>query len=363
LAIAIWLNGNTYWQPQIVHLHDWHTAMVPVILKHLCQNQHYKYITTIHNLAYQGKTNTPVSQKLGLAADACRILSWDQDDAYTNILLEGLLHSDMITTVSPTYAREILTEEYGEKIQEILSARENNIIGILNGIDQNVFNPGTDPLITYNYTSETAINGKLQNRINLQKELGLNPDQGKTMIGFVGRVDPGQKGIRLMIETLPSIVDDQTQFVFLGSGDPGLEQALHQAGDSLPQCRIITRYDEQLAARIYAASDLMIIPSKFEPCGLVQMIAMRYGALPIARKTGGLIDTIKHQYNGFLFADYTTDGLINAVKEAKTFIQDENTRATLVRQAMATDFSWTLPAKEYYQLYEKLILETNPTPA
>jgi starch synthase len=360
LAIAAWLSQNHYWQPQILHLNDWHTAMIPVILEHLFSKDEYKVITTIHNLAYQGNTSTPIVQKLGIAADKCKILSWDQQDNFINILLEGMLHSDIISAVSPSYAREILTSEYGEKINEILEARKNQIVGIVNGIDQATFNPETDSQLYTNYNQESVNDGKKKNKEELRKELSLPGGEDKLMIGFVGRVDPNQKGIQLIIEALKQnrLVNNDCQFVFLGSGDPSLEKALHEAGDKLGNVRIFTKYDEKLAARIYAASDLVIIPSKYEPCGLVQMIAMRYGSIPIARKTGGLADTIVDDVDGFLFDTFDTESLVIAIDRAIKKFSDLNSKQIMVNAAMKKDFSWNKPAKEYVQLYEDLLLES-----
>lgn len=357
LAIATWLTRNQIdFSPEIIHLHDWHTALLPVILEHKF-HQPRKTIITIHNLAFQGNTETPVLNKLGISEDDCEILKSDSQDLHLNILLEGILHSDVITTVSPTYSREILTPEYGEKIYEKLASKKDKLFGILNGIDVNLFNPQTDLQIFHTFSASTAMSGKALNKAKLQLELHLPSDPNALMIGFVGRVDPQQKGVQLIIESIQNgqLPPPGHQFVFLGTGDSGLESSLHQASDSVKNCIVVTRYDEQLAARIYAASDLVIIPSKFEPCGLVQMIAMRYGALPVARKTGGLADTIIHNTDGFLFEQYTSTAMIEALHQAIDTLKDPQKHSSMVQTAMAKDFSWDQSALKYHELYSQLL--------
>ncbi len=359
LVVSEWISRpSPTFSPQIVHLHDWHTALVPVILKHKF-NKNIKSIITVHNLAYQGDTDTPVTSRLGLNKNACQILGWDLGDLHLNILLEGILHSNITTTVSPTYAKEILTTEYGCHIDDILTTQKGHLYGILNGLNLNLFNPQTDPLIYSNFNSDNYAQGKSLNKHHLQQELGLPTDPHHNLISFVGRVDAGQKGIQLIITALSSsqLPIDNTQFVFLGTGAPNLEHQLQQAAASKTNVRIINRYDEPLAAKIYAASDLVLIPSKYEPCGLVQMIAMRYGTLPIARKTGGLADTIIHDQDGFLFDQYTTEDMISSINHALEYITSPDQRHAMIQAAMTKDFSWDQSALRYYQLYQQLILD------
>ena len=357
LCISTWLARDTAWKPHLIHLHDWHVALMPLILKHLFPHLSYKTIITIHNLAYQGITTTPIIQKLDLDTEKCKILSWDLGNVQVNILLQGLLHSDMITTVSPTYANEILTPEYGAGLHQVLESRKGNLVGIINGIDTQVWNPQTDQFIAQQYSLTNALESKQKNKINLQKELNLDEGE-KTLIGFVGRVDSGQKGIELIIQALKNgvLTDQNTQFIFLGTGDPSLEKGLHESGDHLSNCKIITRYDENLAHKIYASCDLTLIPSRYEPCGLVQMISMGYGALPIARRTGGLADTIFSD-KGFLFNDYEAEAFIDQIQIAKKVIENRDIREKMIQAGMGTDFSWHLPANKYLNLYQKILLE------
>lgn len=360
LIIADWISRpSPTFAPHILHLHDWHTALVPVILKHRFHNKKVKSIITIHNLVYQGNTDTPVASRLGLSENACQILSWDKGDSHINILLEGILHSEITTTVSPTYAKEILTDEYGCQIDDFLTTQKGHLYGILNGLNLDLFNPQSDPLIYSNFSVDDYSKGKTENKLKLQNELKLPQDPNQILLGFVGRVDPGQKGVQLIIKALNSsqLTPDNTQFVFLGTGDEHLQDQLLEAAKPNAHVRIIPRYDEPLAAKIYAASDLMLIPSQYEPCGLVQMIAMRYGALPIARKTGGLADTIIHNQDGFLFNKYSTKAMTDSIQHAVQYISDPKHKHTLTQAAMNKDFSWDQSAKRYYQLYQQLILD------
>jgi starch synthase len=358
LAVSTWVNENSaYWQPQIIHCHDWHTALIPVILQHQYHKQ-YKSIITIHNLAYQGITTTPIVQHLNLDASDCSILTWDGKDGDINILLEGLLHTDHITTVSPQYAKEILTQEYGEKIHHILETKKTTITGILNGIDVTFFNPETDTLLPHRYSSSTWPAGKSQNRQQLYRHLNLDSNDDDILIGFIGRIDGYQKGISLIIQAIKdNLFPPTTRFIFLGTGDPNLEKELHQAASGKSNVTIITRFDEPLAHQIYAAAHLCLIPSRFEPCGLVQLIAMRYGCLPIVRKTGGLADTVFHLQNGFVFTDYHVQALQKAIDQAIVTIQDQSGYTSMVEKAMKANYSWKNAATKYSQLYQEVYLE------
>lgn len=358
LAVAKFLVENKeVFSPDIVHLHDWHTALVPMLLKHVFGGEvSIKSLISIHNLSYQGNTQTPVAVKMGIPEDACEILAFDRGDAYINILLEGLMHADLIGTVSPRYAQEILTPDYGQGINEFLEARKERLVGILNGIDLDVFDPQKDSLIFERFGVDNVVEGKRINKEKLGDELGLST-QGKILIGFVGRVDPGQKGVQLIVEALKNqlIPGDEANFVFLGAGDPALEKQLHETAKDKEKVKVFTRYDEALAAKIYAASDFVIIPSKFEPCGLVQMIAMRYGSLPVARMTGGLADTIEDGVDGFLFEKYETKALVDAIERAKIEWRNQEKWMQMVRAAMKKNFSWDQSAKQYQQVYMNLV--------
>ena len=360
LGVCHWLlNSLEGWQPDVIHFNDWHTSLIPIILKHKYQTHKYKTLGTIHNLMYQGETSDLVLDSLEIPQDKRDFLAKKYpENIHLNILLEGLMQADAFNAVSPRYAKEILTDEYGEGVNQYLQKRKDSIFGVLNGIDTDVFNPQKDEHIFTNFSKDTALEGKASNKQELLKKIGLSQDLGnKLLMGFVGRVDPDQKGVQLIIDALNSNRFDFSKyaFVFLGTGAEHLEQQLHEASKAHRQdVKIFTRYDEPLAAQIYAASDFMIIPSKFEPCGLVQMIAMRYGAIPVARKTGGLADTIIDGENGFLFEDYTTQSFTDAVGRAVTSLLNDLEKARMVNNALNVDFSWDTPAQEYVKIYQRI---------
>lgn len=357
LAFSAWIQLHAeHERPTIVHLNDWHCSLIPLIDKHIYKSEQTCYVVTIHNLMYQGITTTPILEKLALPKDACQIASLDGLDHDINILLEGLLHANSITTVSKQYAKEILTEEYGQKINEILALKKKDIVGILNGLDIESFNPATDTMIYRQYSSSDAIVGKLENKLLLQKELGLSSDSEKIMIAFIGRVDLQQKGIELIIDALrnKSLIMEGQQFIFLGTGDQKGESELHESAANISEVRIITRYDEPLARKIYAASDYLLVPSKFEPCGLIQMIANRYGSLPVVRLTGGLLDTVSEGVNGFTFKEYSSKEMVCALQNAINAGKDQVKKTQMIQNAMNKDFSWKASALEYQSLYEKI---------
>ncbi len=307
--------------PDIVHANDWHTAPAADFAK-----QPVKTVYTIHNLANQGATKTE------------------------NYMARGILNSGIITTVSPTYAKEILTKEYGAGLENILLKRKNNLYGILNGIDVDFFNPATDNLITRKYSLENSEN-KTANKIALQKQLGLVQNEKTALVGMVSRL-VWQKGVDLISEEFSRL---DCQFVFLGTGEKKHEDALLGLAEKFPKkfsARI--KFDEKLAHLIYAGSDMFLMPSRFEPCGLGQMIAMRYGTVPVVRATGGLADTVNGK-NGFAFKKYSSQELYKTINKAlNVFYKNKKTWSKLKDNGMKSDFSWDKSAREYLKIYEKL---------
>jgi starch synthase len=275
--------------------------------------------------------------------------------------MEGMLHADGINTVSPQYAKEILTGEFGQHLETVIADHHLTIHGILNGLNTADFDPQTDRHLFQNYHSASFAVGKSANKLGLQAELGLAQGANYLVISYIGRVDANQKGIQLIIEAIRrrQLPSSDQQFIFLGTGDQKLERELHELTDRQFNLRVVTRYDDQLARRIYAASDLLIIPSKFEPCGLIQMIANRYGALPVARATGGLVDTIKDGLNGFLFPDYTCDSMLAALDRAVKAVKNVSQAKTMIQTAMSLDFSWDQAAAKYHRLYQQIINQPN----
>lgn len=346
----------------IFHAHDWHTGIATALMKSVYASGNLTTLHTIHNLAYQGGYGIePVRKVLGddlikqLPKEA--ILPGGTD--WLNCLLAGILTADWVSTVSPTYRNEILTEEYGVGVETYLQQREANLVGIVNGIDTVRWDPETDPSLEKTYGAD-ELEVKAENKELLQKELGLPQDRGALMLGMVSRIAE-QKGFDILDPAMPQILEDleNVQFVMLGTGDPQYTEDLKALEVRFPNKMVfVNRFDEDLAHRIYAASDAFYMPSRFEPCGLGQLFAMRYGTLPIARATGGLKDTVITNETGFVFDDYTPEGVLAATQEtARVFNEDRELWETMVRNAMKRDSSWDASAEEYQKLYQRMNAE------
>ena len=369
LAIAEIIKSNILsWTPDIIHCNDVHTSLVPLLLKE--KKVQIRTLLTIHNLSHQGRTGIDVLDKLEIETSKCAVLHWEIKSRKVNFLMEGIIHADVITTVSPTYAREILTEEYGSGLEDVLLGKEGRIFGILNGIDNNWHHVMANRMVRYPYllTKENIAKnnglkvysweeGKKLNKLYLQKKLGLKVDHGIPLVSFIGRFDPYQKGVDIIHKMLLRINLEKCEFVILGSGDPHWEERFQWLAKFYPKnisCNFI--FDEVLAHQIYAGSDFVLIPSKFEPCGLVQMVAMFFGTLPIAHATGGLRDSIKDGETGYLFNKYSSTSLEYSLNRAiGIWLQDRNRYKTMVENAIKMDFSWDKSAHEYLNLYQKLI--------
>lgn len=346
------------WQPELVHCHDWTAAPVPTFLNVRHGRSPYATVLTIHNLQNQGVWSADeVWSWLGLTGNEHPLLALRDEWHNFNALQQGIHAADRVNTVSPHYAAEILTAAYGEHLTDDLRQRTDGIVGILNGIDVTVFDPATDPTLASTFTSATMVAGKQANRQALQATLQL-PVRGP-LYGFVGRLTP-QKGVDLILQALPDVFRRGGQAILLGTGWPDFEQQLTDLQRAFPDhLRAIIRFDATLAQRIYAASDYFLMPSKFEPCGLGQMIAMRYGTLPIVRDTGGLHDTVTdltrdHRHGtGFVFSEYSLAAFSAALDASlRLYDQPDTVQAVAVR-AMYQDFSWTTAATHYLELYEQ----------
>ena len=296
-------------RPDIIHCHDWQTGLVPVYLHDSFQQNEFfwniKTIMTIHNLKFQGVWDVQTIKNITGLSDY--YFTADKLEAYkdANYLKGGIVFADAVTTVSNTYAEEIKTPFYGEKLDGLMCARANSLRGIVNGIDINIWNPSTDKLLKANYDAKTAIENKKKNKKALQESLGLEVDEHKMVIGLISRLT-NQKGLDLVNDVIPGVMDGNTQVVVLGTGDSWYEEAFRSYENQYKGsfCAYIA-YDENVAHNIYSGCDALLVPSRFEPCGLTQLIAMRYGAIPIVRETGGLRDTV-WPYNMF---DNTGNGL------------------------------------------------------
>lgn len=344
----------------LVHAHDWQAALSVVYLKtHHRQDPFFskmKTVLTIHNLAYQGVFSRDRYPRLELPWELFGIEGLEFYDK-VNLLKGGLLFADLLTTVSPTYAREIQTLPLGAGLDGVLRMRAEDLVGILNGIDGGLWNPATDERIGFRY-SENRLQGKAKNKAALQKALGLPVDRRSFLIGMVSRLD-WQKGLDLVKEAALEWRRLPVQLVILGEGDKAIERALAKSLGGLSYVRLKFIFDEGLAHRIYAASDIFLMPSRYEPCGLGQMIAMRYGAVPVVRATGGLLDTVvdvadSPEGNGFCFGPYEAQALTQALKRALAFYEKASNWQALARRGMKADFSWNRAAQAYLRLYEKL---------
>ncbi|QTH44692.1 glycogen synthase GlgA [Cohnella sp. LGH] len=349
--------------PDILHCHDWQTGLIPFLLKTRYANRpgyrNIRTVYTIHNLQYQGVFSRELLQELLTTGD----------DSFTEDSLEfygaascmkgGLRFADKLSTVSFTYAREIQFEEYGEKLDGVIRQRSHDLWGILNGIDTEVYNPMTDPNLAVNYRD--SLEKKRRNKLALQRELGLPEDVGVPLIGIVSRLTQ-QKGFDLIAEALSELLKERIQLVVLGSGEPGIEDMLRGA---LPANRdkmaIWFGFNEGLARRIYAASDLYLMPSRFEPCGLSQLIALRYRSVPIVRETGGLKDTVApyNEYtgtgNGFTFGPPTAHDMLYTIRRALSFYGDAEHWERIVANGAKNDYGWESSAELYCKLYRELV--------
>ena len=353
------------WIPDIIHCHDWQAALVPVYLRTLFANTPIggaKSMITIHNLRFQGIYNIPTLQYwTGLPGYVFGYGFMKQGYEDANMLKGGLAYADMITTVSNTYAWEIQTPFYGENLDAHLRHHSGKLRGIVNGIDVDIWNSATDKLLAAPYDINDVIEKKKANKRALQEALGLEQDDGKMVIGLISRLTD-QKGLDLVNAIFQQMVDGNTQIVVLGTGDDRYEDAFrwYENAHRGTVCSYIS-YNEGLAHQIYAGADALLVPSLFEPCGLTQLIAMRYGTVPIVRETGGLKDTVQpynaftNEGNGFTFDRYEAGLLLDAVNRAKTLYFTERERwDEMVERDMAKDVSWENSAKQYRDAYLQL---------
>ena len=353
------------WTPDIVHCHDWQAALVPLYLRTCFSDTNVGRaiaVLTIHNLRFQGVYDRKTIQYWSGLPDYvfnkdCMIQNWLD----ANMLKGGITYSNKVTTVSNTYAWEIQTEEYGEGLEEHLRYHNNKVLGIVNGIDTDIWNPATDKLLASKYDAESAIKNKKANKKALQESLGLDVDDNKMVIGLISRLT-NQKGLDLVNDVIPGIMDGNTQVVVLGTGDAQYEDTFRYYEDKYKGsfCAYIA-YNENVAHNIYAGCDALLVPSRFEPCGLTQLISMRYGAVPIVRETGGLKDTVQpynafeNTGNGFTFDRYESGLLYDAINRAKTlYFENRVYWDDMVVRDMNKDVSWEQSAKQYKDMYGEL---------
>jgi starch synthase len=340
-------------RPDVIHCHDWHTALTPLWLRKA--KIELPCIFTIHNLAYQGSFAQQFFLGSGLSSIWQEYIPPSAPKPGLNFMSQGILLADIVTTVSPTYASEILTPQYGEGLEQLLNYRRNELYGIANGIDYEEYNPATDPYLERNYDS-TTIERRVANKLALQRESGLPQNSDVLLIGMVSRLEE-QKGIDLLLQAIDQfIVETRAQLVILGEGREHYHKALAEAVLKYPQrLSAFIANDERLARLIYSGCDIFLMPSHFEPCGLGQLIAMRYGAIPAVRHTGGLADTVKDvaagNGNGFVFQNYTVLEMLEAIKRAEESFYHQDKWQNLMRRNMKLDSSWKASARKYEEIY------------
>lgn len=364
-AVIEMFNQLNYW-PNIVHCHDWQTAMIPCMVRethdHDDRYRRLKFVLTLHNMAYQGNFGPEM-------LDSCLGLPWYlldngnvRYDGGISFLKSGILYSDKVTTVSPTYAEEILTPQFGEHLEMVLNMRKYDLWGIVNGIDLSVWNPATDPAIPHHYNKVNLKANKAKDKADLQRELGLEVNPDVMLVGVVSRLT-WQKGFYLLMEQLSALVAAPIQLAILGSGEAKIEDAFrNMENEHKGKVCFYRGYNEDLAHRIYAGSDLFLMPSLFEPCGISQLCSMRYGTLPLVRETGGLKDTVTpyNEYdksgNGFSFSSYNANELMHTLYyAADVYYNRKADWETLQTNAMNSDVSWAKSAATYNQLYNELV--------
>ena len=348
----------------ILHCNDWHTAMMPLLAKtqyHGGMQEKLRTVLTIHNLHFQGQFSHEFDRDLLRIDDSLATPEFIEHYGCDNMLKAGIVFADKVTTVSPTYAREICTPIAGESLDGVLRSRGDDLVGILNGIDVDIWNPETDEALSANYSAKDTAN-KAVVRDSLLYDLGLEPAGKDTaVISMVGRLTP-QKGVDLVNFVIDELMAEDVRVVILGAGYPEYENSLRgaEARHKGRLCSYIG-YNAELSHRIYAGSDLFLMPSLFEPCGISQMISMRYGTLPIVRETGGLKDTVVpyNEYtgegNGFSFANYDAGEMLNVIRMALSVWRDKKVRKKLVKQAMQSDFSFDRCAASYAELYQSMM--------
>lgn len=362
--MAMVLPKKINFRPHIIHAHDWQSGLVPAYLKTWYKSDPFSFNTaavyTIHNIAYQGIFPMQKFEITGLPQQV-RTMDGMEFWGKINFMKAGIVYSDIITTVSPTYSREIQTEESGYGLEGILRTRASDLFGILNGVDYEAWNPETDPYIVARYTSRD-ISGKLRCKQDLIEELGLLKKLiNAPMLGIVSRL-ADQKGLDLLAGVMGDLMGMDVGLALLGTGDEKYHNLFDKIAKRYPKkAGIKIKFDNVLAHKIVAGSDILLVPSRYEPCGLNQMYSLKYGTIPLVRTTGGLGDTIeefdemKRTGTGFKFKEYSARAFLAKIKEATAVYKNKDLWNTLIQNAMSKDFSWSVSAREYLWLYNKAL--------
>jgi len=375
-AALTWLESRSK-RPDVLHIHDWHVAAIAPLFKQIPTKKKTAVVFTIHNLLYQGRVSEFEIDKLGVVGrDTRKKFQDDHDPHLLNLMKGGIVFSDAVTTVSKTYSKEIQTKKYGFGLEKLLKSFQSKLHGMVNGLDYGYWNPETDPLLPAHYSSREKPLGPDDHNLidrkayvkNLFREELMLDEVHRPLIGCVSRLVP-QKGVELIRHALFYALENKAQFILLGTSPiPEISREFHELMhrfEGHPHVRLILKHEEETAHRIFAASDLFIVPSQFEPCGLTQLIALRYGSVPVVRKTGGLADTVfdidssapAKKRNGFVFEEMTNEAFTEALDRATSLWFDHPKEwRSLVAKGMKMDFSWKEAAKKYLKLFESLLL-------
>jgi starch synthase len=362
IAAELARGAHSGWRPDILHVHDWHPALAPAYLMGRPAADRVSTVFTIHNLAYQGLFPAAMLSELALPASFFSI-DGVEFNGQVSFIKAGLFYADRLTTVSPTYAREIQTPAFGCGLDGLLRTRADALTGILNGVDPRVWDPMHDPVLPRPYSLKDAESGKRVAKNTLQRRLGLDDRKDAPLFGVVSRLTP-QKGLDLLLPCLPEIVADGGRIAILGSGDGDLERGFAAAAAAhTGEIAVEIGYDEELSHLIIAGADVVLVPSRFEPCGLTQLYALRYGSLPLVRRVGGLADTVVDatavslaagSATGFAFGGDSPAELLSAVRRANNLFREPDIWLRMMRRAMTQDFSWGAAARQYAAVYRQL---------
>jgi starch synthase len=371
IAAELTRGADPSWRPDILHGHDWHAGLASAYLAaNPPSTGHIPTIFTVHNLAYQGVFPPAVLAELALPAGFFSINGLEFK-GLVSFIKAGLFYADRLTTVSPTYAREIQTATFGCGLEGLLRSRAASLTGILNGVDPQIWDPRHDPRLPQVYSAENAIAGKRAAKAALQRRLGLDEGGDTPLFGAVSRLTP-QKGLDLLLAALPEFAAGRSQLAILGSGDRDLEQGFALAAEARRgQVAVEIGYDEALSHLIIAGADIILVPSRFEPCGLTQLYALRYGTLPLVRRVGGLADTVvdatsvslaEDSATGFAFDGDTPQALLSTISRATALFREPEHWLRMMRRAMTRDFSWDAAARRYLAIYDELRPEVSCSP-
>lgn len=349
------------WRPDVIHCNDWQTALIPAFLKELYSKDnffaHTRVVFTIHNMAYQGIFPASTFEKTGLPAKVFTSAG-AEFSGNINFVKAGIVYADAFSTVSPSYAKEIMGAAHGYGLEGVVKKHKDKLFGILNGVDTEVWNPETDKQIDTKY-SKASLEGKFENKTALAAKFNMVADLDTPVVGMIGRMVQ-QKGYDLVIDAIDDLAKTGIQFIVMGEGEKKYQAALEKAARKYKNVALVPAYDEEMAHMIQAGADILLMPSQFEPCGLNQLYALAYGTVPIVHKTGGLADSItdynpkKGIGNGFVFTQYTPEGMVEALQRAIALYRDEEKWEALQLAIMDEDRSWKASAAEYVEkMYRK----------